>query len=142
MTKPKRNPKTATANEQTPDGGGNYAGESRGGFDPLMGWNTAIGVGAAGVVYAKTRTPRTKIPNIRAKSWTAEEESNYYATQAASLEREVRKMDHPSYYGTASRMNQQDKLFTKIEQVRMMNQADRLRSRANWLAARGKFQKK
>jgi len=51
-------------------------------------------------------------------------------------------MDHPSYYGTAFRMNQQDQLFTKIEQVRMMNQADRLRSRANWLAARGIPQKK
>jgi len=70
MTKPKRKPKTA--NEQTPDaGGGGYAGESRGGFDPLMGWNAAIGLGAAGVVYAKTQTPRIKMPDIRAKSWTA-----------------------------------------------------------------------
>ena len=38
-------------------------------------------------------------------------------------------------------MNEQDEMFTKIEQIRMMNQADRLRKRAN-IIARGIPKKK
>ncbi len=129
----KRKPKL---NEQTPDaGGGGYAGEARGGFDPLMGWTTAVGVGIAGLAYAKTKAPYMKQPKVgKNTSWTTQEQSDYYAGQAAALERTVQQMNHPSYYSKFFKMNEQDEMFTKIEQIRMMNEAERLRSRANFLS--------
>lgn len=135
--------KTSVSNEQMPDGGGD-PNATRGGFDPLFGWTTAIGLGTAGIAYAKTQASRTNIPvqKVRGKeTWTAQEQSDYYAGQAASLERTVQKMGHPSFYSRASLMNEQDEMFTKIEQIRMMNQADRLRRRAN-IIARGIPKKK
>lgn len=142
MSKPKRKPKTAASNEQQLEGPGGQGGESRGGFDPLMGWTTAIGLGTAGIVYAKTQAPRTKLPQLRSKTtWTAQEQSDYYAGQAASLEKTARKMGHPSFYSRASLMNEQDEMFTKIEQIRLVNQADRLRKRANFLSPQRRTKK-
>ena len=135
--------KTSVSNEQMPDGGGD-PNATRGGFDPLFGWTTAIGLGAAGIAYAKTQAPRNNIPvqKIRGKeTWTLQEQSDYYAGQAASLERTVKKMGHPSFYSRASLMNEQDEMFTKIEQIRLMNQADRLRSRANFLSPQRRIKK-
>jgi len=140
---PSKNTKAASKtsvnqNEQTPDaGGGGYAGESRGGFDPLMGWTTAIGLGTAGIVYAKTQASRTKIPvqKVRGKeTWTAKEQSDYYAGQAASLERESRMMSHPSYFSSV-KFNEQDNLFIQMQQIKLKSEADKLRRRANTIAS-------
>ncbi len=122
------------SNEQTPDaGGGGYAGESRGGFDPLMGYTTAIGLGAAGIVYARTQATRpVKLTNK--SQWATQDQSDYYAKQAALLERTARKMDHPAYFSKYFKENERDKMFTKIEQIKMMNEAKKLRSRANFLS--------
>lgn len=127
--------KTSVSNEQMPDGGGD-PNATRGGFDPLFGWTTAIGLGAAGIAYAKTQAPRNNIPvqKIRGKeTWTLQEQSDYYAGQAAALERESRMMSHPSYFSSV-KFNEQDEMFTKIGQIRLMNQADRLQRRANTIA--------
>ena len=91
MPKSKRKPKPSVSNEQQLEGPGGQGGESRGGFDPMMGWSAAAGVGLAGIVYAKTKTPVTNIPvqKVRGKeTWTAEEQSNYYAALAAGMEKD------------------------------------------------------
>ena len=123
-------------NEQQLEGPGAQGGESGGGFDPLMGWNVIGGAALASIVYAKTRIPRmnTPVPKVRGKeTWTAEEQSNYYAGQAAALERESRMMSHPSYFSSV-KFNKEDNLFIKIRQIKLMNDADRLRKRANHIA--------
>ena len=135
MKKPKQ-VKPKTANEQQLEGPGGQGGESRGGFDPMMGWSAAAGVGLAGIVYAKTKAPLTKIPvqKVRGKeTWTAEEQSNYYAGLAAGMEKDARKMSHPSYYSDIP-LNKRSQEFVEIARIKMMNDADRLRKRANHIA--------
>ena len=124
---------TVNQNEQQLEGPGGQGGESRGGFDPMMGWNAIGGAALAGIAYAKIRTPRTKIPvqKVRGKEiWTAEEQSNHYASQAAFMEMEAKKMSHPSYFGKV-KFNEQD---IKIQQIKLMSDADKLRRRANTIA--------
>jgi hypothetical protein len=100
--------------------------------------NLAAVVGGAKLLqtYAKNQAALTNIPlqKVRGKeTWTAEEQSNYYATQAAVTEKTVRKMNHPAYYSDYP-SNKQDRMFNQIEQIRLMNQADMLRKRANNIA--------
>ena len=124
---------TVNQNEQQLEGPGGQGGESRGGFDPMMGWNAIGGAALAGIAYAKIRTPRTNIPvqKVRGKEiWTAEEQSNHYASQAAFMEMEAKKMSHPSYFGKV-KFNEQD---IKIQQIKLMSDADKLRRRANTIA--------
>lgn len=128
--------KTSVSNEQQLEGPGGQGGESRGGFDPLMGWSAAAGVGLAGIVYAKTKASGTNIPvpKVRGKeTWTAEEQSNYYAGQAAVMEKEARKMSHPSYFSSVP-LNKRNQEFNEIARIKLMNDADRLRKRANHIA--------
>lgn len=97
--------------------------------------NLAAVVGAAKMsqTYLKNQAALTNIPvqKVRGKeTWTAEEQSNYYASQAAFMEMEAKKMSHPSYFGKV-KFNEQD---IKIQQIKLMSDADKLRRRANTIA--------
>ena len=103
--------------------------------------NLAAVVGAAKMskTYSKNQAALTNIPvqKVRGKeTWTAEEQSNYYAGQAALMEKEARKMSHPSYfsqeYGVPFNKRRQE--FNEIARIKLMNDADRLRKRANHIA--------
>lgn len=86
--------------------------------------------------YAENQAALTNIPAQKVRgleTWTAEEQSNYYAGQAALIEKTVRKMNHPAYYSDFP-SNKQDRMFNQIEQIRLMNVADGLRKRANHIA--------
>jgi hypothetical protein len=134
MKKPKQ-VKPKVSNEQQLEGPGAQGGESKGGFDPWAGWSAATGVAAGGIIYARREVASKQVTaKLRGPTtWTAEEQSNYYAQQAAATEKTVRKMNHPAYYSDFP-SNKQDRMFNQIEQIRLMNQADKLRSRANFIS--------
>ena len=127
--------KPKVSNEQQLEGPGGQGGESKGGFDPLMGYSAAAGLAAGGIIYARREIASKQVTaKLRGPTtWTAEEQSNYYAGQAALTEKNVRKMNHPAYFSDFP-SNKQDRMFTQLEQIRLMNQADKLRSRANFIA--------
>ena len=128
-------PAGANSNEQQLEGPGGQGGESGGGFDPLMGWSAAAGAAAAGIIYARREAASKKITaRLREPTyWTAEEQSNYYAGQAAAMEKSAKQMSHPSYFSDIP-LNERSQMFNQIGIIKTMNDADRLRKRANFIA--------
>ncbi len=121
------------SNEQTPDaGGGGYVGESRGGFDPLMGWTTTAGAAAFAYTYAKTRPPFPiiKAPKNPHSQWDS---MTKHALEAIDLENQIRKMNHPSSQRMIAKMNEEDPLASQIAKIRLTRLAGRARDRANYM---------
>ncbi len=141
MTKRKPKVQDVAADKYTVDSGSDDSRRS-GGFDPLLGWPTTVGAGAAALAYtyAKTRPPfpiieASKNPHSQWDSMTKN------ALEAIDLENQIRKMNHPSSQRMIAKMNEEDPLASQIAIIRLTRLAGRARDRANYMDPDGPARK-
>ena len=98
------------------------------GLQDLGNLGAVIGAAKMSKTYLKNQIPAP----IKNRTMTPAEEAVSYYQKVNELQRDSKRIGHPTYYSDIP-FNERDQMFIKIEQIRMMNEAERFQRRADHL---------